>query len=155
MSKTHNVFISHRHEDDAIVGDLKGFIKGKGVEIRDSSITSDNPNKARNTDYIKTNILAPKIKWAGTLIVLLTPDTKNHDWVDWEVEYAHKQSKRIIGVWAYGSAGCDLPEPLEKYADAVVGWNKDRIVRALKGETRFEDSYGKVRGPQPLKRHPC
>lgn len=155
MSETHNVFISHRHEDDAIVGSLKDFIRGERVEIRDSSITSDKPNKARNTDYIKAEILAPRIRWAGTMVVLLTPETKNHDWVDWEIEYAHKLNKRIIGVWAYGSAGCELPESLEKYADAVVGWNKDRIVRALKGETSFEDSYGKIRDPQPLKRHPC
>lgn len=155
MSKTHNVFISHRHEDDAIVGDLKGYIKGEGVEIRDSSITSDRPNRASSPDYIKTEILAPRIQWAGTMIVLITPDTKNHEWVDWEIEYAYKKGKRIIGVWAYGSQGCELPELLNKYADAVVGWNKDRIVRALNGETRFEYSNGKVRDKQPLKRHPC
>lgn len=155
MSKMRNVFISHRHEDDALVGKLKGFIQGRGFEIRDSSITSDRPNRARNPDYIKTDILAPKIRWAGTMIVLITPDTKNHDWVDWEIEYANKRDKQIIGVWAYGSAGCELPESLDKYADAVVGWNKDRIIRALEGERLFDNPDGTARGPQPLKRHPC
>ena len=155
MSGMRNVFISHRHEDDVLVQAFKGLIQGRGVEIRDSSITSDRPNRAHNVDYIKREIIAPKIRWAGTVIVLLTADTKNHEWVDWEIEYANKHNKPIIGVWAYGSAGCELPESLEKYADAVVGWNKDRIIRALDGERRFEDSYGIARGPQSLKRHPC
>ena len=155
MSKRRNVFISHRHEDDALVSELKGFIQGKGVEISDSSITSDRPNRACNSDYIKTKILAPRIRQADAIVVLITPDTKNHAWVDWEIEYAEKHDKLIIGVWAYGSAGCELPESLEKYADAVVGWNKDVIIRALDGERRFENSDGTARGPQLLKRHPC
>ena len=36
-----------------------------------------------------------------------------------------RNDKRIIGVWAPGSAGCEVPEPLEKYADAIVGWNSE------------------------------
>ena len=155
MSETHNMFISHRHEDDALVSDFKNLMKNKGVTIRDASITSDDPNQARNPDYIKTQILAPGIKWAGTLAVLITPDTKNHDWVDWEIEYANKHDKRIIGVWAPGSAGCEVPEPLEKYADAIVGWNSERIVEAINGSRPFEDPDGHPRPPQPVDRIGC
>ena len=155
MSETHNLFISHRHEDDALVTSLKNLLKDKGVTIRDSSITSGSPNQARNPDYIKTQILAPGIRWAGTLAVLITPDTKNHDWVDWEIEYANKNDKRIIGVWAPGSAGCEVPEPLEKYADAVIGWNSERILGAINGSRTFEDSDGRPRLPQPIKRVGC
>ena len=43
MSETHNLFISHRHEDDALVSDFKTLMKNKGVTIRDASITSDRP----------------------------------------------------------------------------------------------------------------
>ena len=155
MSETHNLFISHRHEDDALVSGLKSLLRDKGVTIRDASITSDDPNRARNPDYIKTRILAPGIKWAGTLVVLITPDTKNHDWVDWEIEYANKNDKRIIGVWVPGSAGCEVPEPLEKYADAIVGWNSERILKAINGSRSFEGSDGRPRPPQPVKRIGC
>ena len=83
MSETHNLFISHRHEDDGLVSDFKELLRGKGVQIRDASITSDNPNNAKSPEYIKTSILGPGIRWAGKLVVLITPDTKNHWWVDW------------------------------------------------------------------------
>ena len=155
MSEIHNMFISHRHEDDALVARFKNLMKNKGVTIRDASITSDDPNRARNPDYIKTKILAPGIKWAGTLAVLITPDTKNHDWVDWEIEYANKNNKRIIGVWAPGSAGCEEPAPLKKYADSIVSWNSERIVEAINGSRRFEDPDGRPRPPQRIDRIGC
>ena len=80
MTDTHNVFIPHRHEDDALLNDLKDLLKGRGVEIRDASITSDKPNAATNPDYIKQQKLAPGIRWAGKIIVMITPETKNHRW---------------------------------------------------------------------------
>lgn len=155
MSETHNLFISHRHEDDGLVSDFKELLRGKGVQIRDASITSDNPNNAKSPEYIKTSILGPGIRWAGKLVVLITPDTKNHWWVDWEIRYANKLGKQIVGVWAHGSAGCEVPEPLEKYADAIVGWNSERILRSLNGERIFDDSHGSPRGPQPVNRIGC
>ena len=155
MGEVHNVFISHRHEDDALVAGFKELLAGKDVQIRDASITRQTPNQASNPNYIKTQILAPGIQWAGKIVVLITPDTKNHDWVDWEIEYANKQDKQIIGVWAPGSAGCAVPDPLEKYADAIVGWDSDRILEALDGAQMFEDSSGLPRPPQPIERVRC
>ena len=74
--------------------------------------------------------------------MLITPDTRNHEWVNWEINLAAKLDKPIIGVWDLGSAGCELPEALDKYANAVVGWNGDRILAALDGERTFYNSDG-------------
>ncbi len=155
MSDIHNVFISHRHEDDALVSELKELLAGRNVVIRDSSITSDDPNNANNADYIKSEILAPNINWAGKIIVIITPDTKNHSWVDWEIEYAEKNGKEIIGVWAPGSEGCEVPEPLEQHADSIIGWDADKIVDALDGNQQFEGPDGSPRAPQPVNRVGC
>lgn len=155
MSDVHNVFISHRHEDDALVSDLKTLLAGRNVAIRDSSITSETPNNANNEAYIKSEILAPNINWAGKVIVIITPDTKNHEWVDWEIEYAEKQGKEIIGVWAPGSEGCDVPEPLEQHADSIVSWDADKIVDALEGNQKWEQPDGTPRTPQPVNRVGC
>jgi hypothetical protein len=155
MAGHHNVFISHRHEDDVLVAALGALLAGKNVTIRDASITSDEPNNASNEAYIKSQTLAPNINWAGKLIVIITPDTKNHPWVDWEIEYAEKQGKEIIGVWAPGSAGCDVPAPLELHADSLVGWNSEAIIDALNGERVWTNSIGEVRGPQPINRIGC
>lgn len=142
MSDHHNVFISHRHEDDAHVASLKELVKKQGCNVRDSSVTSETPNNAKDPNYIKS-LLAERIQWAGKIIVVVSPDTKNHHWVDWEIEYANKHpDKRIIGVWAPNAQGCDLPEPLERHADAVVAWNADAIIAALNGEDNWQAPDG-------------
>lgn len=154
--ETRNVFISHIHEDDAGLVKLKEIAAKNGLNIRDSSINSDKPNEAKNPDYIKSQILAPQIRWASTLVVYITPDTKDSDWVNWEIEYAHKEGKRIVGVWADGAHECDVPESLELYADAVVGWHGESIVDAiLGGNNNWYEPDGQQRDPRAIKRYSC
>lgn len=129
-----NVFISHIHEDDDDLKGMKDLLAKNGFQIRDSSIHSDKPNDAKSPDYIKSEILAPRIRWAGTMVVLVSPGTHESDWVNWEIEYAKKEGKRIVGVWAHGAKDCDLPDGLENYADAIVGWNADGIKDAICGK---------------------
>lgn len=153
---TKNVFISHIHEDDAGLGDLKNLLKKNGMDIRDSSINSSNPNNAKSPDYIKSEILAPQIRWASTLLVYISPDTKNSEWVNWEIEYAEKEGKRIVGVWEHGSGECEIPDALKKYHDAIVGWNADRIIDAINGKIQgWERPDGTKTQPHTLKPHPC
>lgn len=151
-----NVFISHIHEDDEGLGDLKELAAKHGLEVRDGSINSEKPNAAKDPEYIKQNILAPRIEWASTLVVYVTPDTRDSWWVNWEIEYANKLNKRIVGVWAHGENECDLPAALEQYADAVVGWHGESIVDAIIGKS--DDSYdikGKLHEYRPIKRFSC
>lgn len=151
-----NVFISHLHEDDAGLADLKKLIESGGLTVRDSSINSSNPNEAKNPDYIKSQILAPQIHWASTLLVYVTPATKNSEWVNWEIEYAEKCGKRIVGVYAHGAAQCDIPEALEKYADDVRGWQSEGIVDAILGKSNeWRLPNGEKREPRPIKRYNC
>ena len=72
-----------------------------------------------------------------------------------EIEYAHKHNKLIIGVWAYGSAGCELPEALKIHHDALVSWNADRILAAFEGGRVSEEPDGSPREPQPMTRVSC
>lgn len=151
-----NVFISHIHEDDSRLPALKSLLEAGGRTVRDSSINSSTPNEARDPDYIKSQILAPGIQWAGTLIVLISHGTHESDWVNWEIEYAQKLGKRIVGVWDQGSTDADLPEALDKYADAVVGWQTDRIIDAIDGNLdTWETSTGGSRPVRPIARYQC
>ncbi len=110
MSEQSNVFVSHLHEDDARIAHLKGLARDRGLEIRDSSINASRPNNAKDPDYIKSQILAPRIDWAGTVVVLISPETKDSEFVAWEIEYAARTETRIVGVFTRGSADCDMPE---------------------------------------------
>lgn len=150
MSEIKNVFISHVHEDDELLSPLKGLIERAGMEVRDSSINSDTPNQAHNEEYIKREILAPRINWAGALVVLISKDTADSQWVNWEIEYAAKLGKRIVGVFARGATDADLPEQLQRCGDAaVVGWQGDRVVDAINGKIRTWDNpeTGEPRAP--------
>lgn len=125
------------------------------MNIRDSSIHKGKFNDAKDPAYIKTQILAPLINWAGTFICYVSPQTKNSKWVNWEIEYAAKQGKRIVGVWEHGEKECDLPEALKEFADAVVGWNGNAIIDAINGKDGWETPDGGFCPQVPLKRHPC
>lgn len=153
---TKKVFVSHVHEDDSGLTKLKDLLKDNGMVARDYSISSDNPNNAHNDDYIKGQILAPRIRQSGVLIVYVSSETKDSDWVNWEIEYAHKNNKRIVGVWAHGEKDCDLPDGLEQYGDAMVGWQGNRIIDAINGKLDgFFETGGEQRGPRDIPRHNC
>lgn len=150
-----NIFISHIHEDDDGLRKLKAIAKENGLEVRDSSITSEKPNKAKSPEYIK-QMLADQINWASTLVVYVSPDTKDSDWVGWEIEYAAKAGKRIVGVWEQGANECAVPEALERYADAMVGWHGESIVDAITGNSSdWYDPQGKIREYRPIERYKC
>lgn len=156
MTAQKNIFISHIHEDDGRLKPLKTMLSTAGLDVRDSSINSDRPNDAKDPGYIKTSILAPPINWASVLVVLISKGTKESHWVNWEIEYAEKLGKRIVGVWDHGAEGVDIPDALEKYASAVVGWNTERIKGAIEGTiNNWETPEGVVAPPREVKRYTC
>ena len=151
-----NVFISHIHEDDGGLADLKELVARHGLLCRDGSITTGKFNSATNDDYIKYQILAPRINWASVLVVYVSPQTKNSDYVNWEIEYAHKQGKRIVGVWERGARDCEVPEALNRYHDALVGWNGESIIDAITG--KYDQSHqpdGSQHDYRQIKRFSC
>jgi len=156
-SKMRNVFVSHIHKDDPALADFVGLLARNGMDVRNYSITSDKPNNAKSPDYIKHQILAPRIKLCSTLVVYLTPETRQSEWVNWEIDYAFRQGKTIVGVWGWGSQGCDIPESLEEYNNAIVGWNSEKIIDAIKGMYRGRRNADDtpMNRTIPIKRHPC
>ncbi len=141
MPGTKNVFISHVHEDDDLLPGLKALVGKAGMEVRDGSINSDKPNQAHSEEYIKREILAPRIEWASTLVVLISKDTATSEWVNWEINCAAKLGKRVVGVFARGATDADIPEELQRCGDAVVvGWNGQRVVDAVEGKISTWDN---------------
>ena len=151
-----NIFISHIHEDDEGLGKLKSLLKDNGMTTRDYSINADNPNNAHSEEYIKAQILGPRIRQSSTLVVYISPETKDSKYVNWEIEYAQKQEKRIVGVWAHGENGCEVPEALQDYNDAIVGWTGNLIIDAINGKiTGWKNPDSTPRPPRKIARHNC
>lgn len=154
--KTRHVFISHIFEDNAVLGKFKALLAPKGYQVKDSSIHEGNRNDAKADNYIKYEILAPRINWASALVVLISPNTHKSDYVNWEIEYAAKLGKPVIGVWCHGASEADVPEKLAELGDVVVGWHADRIIDALEGRlTVWEQPDGTERPKQNVVRIKC
>ncbi len=147
-NKTKNVFISHLGKDDIKVQALRRLLRMKGYTVRNASIDSTKPNNAENGHYIKYDLLRPGINWAGTMIVLIGDKTYTSDWVNWEIEQAAKLNTRVIGAYIKGLKTEDppLPEAFEKFGDALVGWNGDKIIDAIEGRiNNFRNTDGSLR----------
>lgn len=148
-----HVFISHHHADDAEVTNLTSLLNRKGYDIRNSSIRAKPANQrrldeGRVKDEVLRRLLRMKISWAGTVVALIGNRTHERPWVNWEIEQAAKQNKRIVGVYARGSTEADKPPALEKYASAIVGWNGDNIISAIDGaQNSFQNPDGSTRPP--------
>ena len=128
-----NLFVSHSHEDDPHVQGMLNLLRSNGHEVRNASIDSSRPNDATSESYIKYSILKPRIEWAGTMVVLIGPRTHESHYVNWEIEYAAKLGKRIVGVFIQGAKESDLPAAFEKYGDSLVGWNSQKLMGAIDG----------------------
>jgi hypothetical protein len=149
-----NLFVSHYGGDEKHIESLKNLI-GRKFDVRDSSIVETQPNNASNEQYIKYKILAPKIDWAGTMVVLVGPKTHERDYVNWEIDYAIRHDKKIIGVFLPGAENSDIPEGLKKYGDSLVQWNANKINAAIDGKINWENSDGSRRGSSIMSRGAC
>lgn len=132
-SGTKNIFISHRREDEGKIREMKSLLREAGQNVRDSSVYSGKGNRARNEKYIK-HLLARRIRWAGTLVVIVSRITRLSKWVNWEIAHANRTDTRIVGVWAEGESMCPVPAELRKYADAMVPWDGAQVRDAIDGK---------------------
>ncbi len=128
-----NIFISHRHGDEARIHQLKSILRDAGQNVRDSSVYSGKGNRANNETYIK-NLLGRRISWAGTVLVIVSKNTHRSKWVNWEIAHASRKDTRIVGVWADGQPTCAVPKELRQLADAMVPWDGKKIRDAIDGK---------------------
>lgn len=152
-SKRRHLFISHHHKDDAQVSNLTKLLSARGYDVRNSSVRMNPDNQKRMaenkvSDKVIERILRMKISWAGTTVVLIGKDTHKRPWVNWEIDKANEQGKRIVGVYLHGGTEADIPPSLEKYGDAIVKWNTDSIMGAIDGNNTFQTPDGSPR-PAP------
>ena len=138
MTDTKNIFVSHYHGDAHMIENLSGILKKHGLNMKDSSIYEDkNPNAAKNEDYIKS-LIRPKIQWAGAVVVLIGKDTYSSDYVNWEIKYAAREGKRMVGVYLPGEDDSELPDAFNQHGDALRHWNGDSIIEAIKGDDTWD-----------------
>lgn len=148
--KRKHLFISHHHKDDEAVSKFLSMISGHGYDVRNSSIRAKPENQKRLdenrvSEEVIRRLLRIKISWASTVVVLIGKDTHTRPWVDWEINKAKEQGKRIVGVFERGGTDADIPKALKDYGSAIVNWNTSSIISAIDGENVFKNPDGSNR----------
>ncbi len=137
MAKSNNVFISHYGKDDEHVQSLKTRLNVQGYEVRNFSVDSTNHKDGRKPSKpVIERLLRMRISWSSTFICLIGPKTHTRAWVDYEIDKAFNQGKRIIGVYTHGNKEtAELPKNLEKVASNIIGWNSiEKIGEIISGK---------------------
>ncbi len=148
MGLKKNVFISHHHQDDALVDKMTTLLSKNGCVIRNSSIRAKPANQERlDKGLVKEStikrLLRMKMSWAGTVIVLVGRETHTRSWVNWEIKEAQRQGKNIVGVYEQGLKDkVELPDALKSYGTSQVGWNAGCIIDAVNGNSIFQNPDG-------------
>lgn len=137
---SNNVFICHHSADVPKLRDLLDNLRGKGYDVRSSSLQEDKNNKVVHkgkhvADATVARYIRRAIKWAGTFVVLIGEHTHERAWVNYEIRNAHFQGKKIIGVYKYGCAQtAELPEAYKRYGTSPIGWNSmDKLAGMILG----------------------
>lgn len=149
--KGNNVFISHYGKDDDKVQRLKERFGEKGYNIRNYSVDSTKHKDGRTpSKAVIERYLRRQISWSSSLICLIGPKTHTRDWVNYEIEEAHKQGKKIVGIYTHGNNDtAELPDSFKKYGGATIGWNSlDKLIDIINGDASPNQTpSGKERKP--------
>lgn len=132
---------------------MTNLLSKSGYDIRNSSLRVKPENEKRLKenrvdDKVIQRALKMKISWASTVVVIIGKQTHERKWVNWEIDRANEQGKRIVGVFARGGTEADIPPSFEKYGSALVNWNTESIISAIDGNNNFQNPDGTDRvGP--------
>ena len=118
-----NVFISFDTDDMDEVNLLRGQAKNDNndIEFKDYSV-KDSIN-SENADYIKQKI-TERIERSSTCVVYLSENTRNSDWVEWEVGRCIELGKQLIGTYKGDTPPKNLPKWVSNYKVELIPWSQ-------------------------------
>lgn len=162
MADVKKILICRIDDDDRVLKELKDVLEGAGVEVRDDIVPIIEPNDLGSAEKVQCESLAPRVDWADALIVLIEANRDESCCVNWEIEYAVKHGKRVVGVYGEGAGKADMPSALQVCGDATVHSSRvARIVDIINSDIPPEETWpdpetGKPREPEwPIERHKC
>ena len=122
-----SVFVSHVHEDKTHVDRLDRWAKeGRLGEV---VVTGETADVRPGGDRAVRDHLSPRLTGAGAVVVLVGQDTHNRQWVDYEVQHALSQNKKVVPVRIPGTTGA-APPALQGVPE--VAMEPTAIAKALK-----------------------
>jgi len=90
------------------------------------------------------------------LIVVLEGSLKDLNTIEPGVSLAHKLGKKIISIWPPKSPAPAIPQILEKYGEALLPWDAQKLCAAIcDDELEWADAGGDAVRGRKIKRHKC
>jgi hypothetical protein len=125
-ARIRNVFISFHAEDEEQVDLLREQAKNKkfDIEFRDYSVKEPFDEKWKSQ-------CREKISQTSMLIVMIGPKTAQREAVNWEINEAYRQGKKVIGVRIYRNKNDPVPKQLRDHNAPILKWNLKDIQRKL------------------------
>lgn len=126
--RTYKIFISHswKYSDEywrlvSLLHDAPNFT------WENLSVPENHPiHDSRELEYELNNRLRP----ASVFLVLAGMYCAHSDWIDYEIHFARRIGRPIIGIQPWGSLV--TPVAVQNAAREVVGWNTASIVSAIR-----------------------
>jgi len=117
-----NVFISFDVDDEGQVALLRTQAKDDRFpfDFRDYSVKE--PFDSKWKSEVK-NLLSLTSK----VVVMIGPNTAKSEAVNWEIDEAHRQNKKVIGVRIYRHEDHDIPPAMKTHHDHIMNWDTKEL----------------------------
>ena len=126
--RTYSVFICHDWEYSDAYHRICDFLNGApNLSWKNQSVPEHDP--LDTDDMLKKN-LRDQIRPADVMLVLAGMYSARSGWMDFEMAFARRIGKSIIGIKPWGNV--QLPNVVQANADNIVGWNSGSIVSAIR-----------------------
>ncbi len=132
-SDSPHAFLSFASEDLDKVSALRAQAKNDGLDFEFDDWSLREPFDSTRAEYIRSGI-RDRIRHSSVVVVVLSNATAQSKWVNWEVEEALRQGKRILSVFSGGQEPRQKPSAITDNGVPVRPWTVENLSKFLKGD---------------------
>ena len=137
MANTKNIFISHSWTYNDTYEKLEKLLNERGYfPFNNYSVPKDDPIHNAQFDYQLYAAIKAKIAPSSCILIIAGIYSSYSKWIDKEIKIAKTEfynPKPIIAIEPWGSE--KTSKLVKENADAIVKWQKDKIVEAIRDLT--------------------
>jgi hypothetical protein len=128
--RTYKLFVSHAWAYNDDYYRLGEFLDAApNFSWLNLSVPEHDPLLARSTDDLK-RLLRDQMRPANAFLIISGMYAAYSEWIDFEMEFARRIGRPIIGILPWGSQR--VPLAIQDAATELVGWNTSSIVSAIR-----------------------
>jgi MTH538 TIR-like domain (DUF1863) len=123
--RTYKIFISHAWNYNEDYYRLEAMLNGAPF-FRWDNLSVPKHDPVKDITYELNGQMRP----ANVFLILAGMYVAHSDWIQYEIDFARRIGRPIIGVRPWGSVA--MPVAVQNAAVDIVGWNSDSIIGAVR-----------------------